>query len=184
MPSAFDFNFNPALAGQGLPVAGNIADRLTNWISGDLDYRRQREMSMFNAHEAERAFNRELSASNTAYQRAAADMRAAGLNPYTMHTGGATVPSGRSASAAGGERSGAGFGQLIMSLVGSAFDLSKMALSNNNRLAVEMLRGGHALQREEVRATNAFNLAKLRPYPVKYVYRNGESNVYYRRFDK
>lgn len=184
MPSAFDFQFDPSLSGQGSNVAGGLADRLTNWISGDLDYKRQREMSMFNASEAQRAFDREMYASNTAYQRAAADMRAAGLNPYTMHTGGASVPSGRSASAAGGERSGAGFGQLIMSLVGSAFDLSKMALSNNNRLAVEMLRGGHALQREEVRATNAFNLAKLRPYPVKYVYRNGESNVYYRRFDK
>lgn len=184
MPSGFDFSFDNSLTGQGGNVFGNVADRLTNWISGDLDYRRQREMSLFNASEAQRAFDREMYASNTAYQRATADMRAAGLNPYTMHTGGASVPSGRSASAAGGERSGAGFGQLIMSLVGSAFDLSKAAMNNSSRASVELMRGANALQREQLRATNAYDLAKLRPYPVKYVYRNGESNVYYRRFDK
>lgn len=93
-----------------------------NAVTGNIDYQRQVDMfnrsALFNAEQAAigRAFNSKEAGtqrawseqmSNTAYQRAAADMRKAGLNPYLAITnGGASSPSGATASGASASASG------------------------------------------------------------------------------
>ncbi len=54
----------------------------------------------FNASEAQKQRDYVSYMSNTAYQRAASDARAAGLNPYVALSSGASTPSGAAASSA------------------------------------------------------------------------------------
>lgn len=151
-----------------------LLDGLENRFTGNLDYARTvAERSANNAFNAQQAaIGREFESkeaqkdrdwkerlSNTAYQRAAADMKAAGINPAAMLGGAqsASTPSGSSAHAvaahsggSGSFRSGSGFdtlarvaGMLISSGISSALQASKAAsfaqFSRSNRVLASAL---------------------------------------------
>ncbi|AXH77859.1 MAG: DNA pilot protein [Microviridae sp.] len=93
----------------GLPILGALAAALPV-VGSLLDYRSQANTNAATAHQADlsRNFDAEQalqnrqfqeSLSNTAYQRATADMRSAGLNPMLAYSqGGASTPGGSMAS--------------------------------------------------------------------------------------
>lgn len=94
----------------------------------------------FNSQEAQKQRDYETAMSNTAYQRAAEDMRKAGLNPYLAYNnGGASTPtayaaSASNASAGSGARSGSGRGGALGSLVNDAVSLAKAFIYSSARI--------------------------------------------------
>lgn len=86
-----------------LPSFSDITDNM--FMEEDRNQRQEwtegqrADQNRFNADQAERQRNWQADMSNTAYQRAMADMKAAGLNPMlASHLGGGSTPSGGQAS--------------------------------------------------------------------------------------
>lgn len=150
-----------SLAGGALSSAGtasqNQANAATSW-----------QMAQFNAQEAAKNRDFQERMSNTAYQRAMADMRAAGLNPILAYQqGGAGTPSGSSASGTAPhfENAMEGLGRGATSASGAArnfYDLQQIKASTANTVtqadlnkANETLSGVNAAKAAQDTATSA-----------------------------
>lgn len=92
-----------------------------NFLTGERDFNRQKELQeiaqQFSANEAQKSRDWQAQLSNTAYQRAAKDLKAAGLNPALLYSssGQASTPAG--ATAHGLSASAGSSGQGVVSLI-------------------------------------------------------------------
>lgn len=128
-----------------------IWDSAGNIFTGNADWNRQVQTMRYNSAEAQKSRDWQERLSNTAYRRAVADLRGAGLNPYLAMTGGASpssTPSGATAHTGNNvAKSSEGLMKLISTLttlVGTAVNVSSMNARNlaniNSREAIESAR--------------------------------------------
>ena len=141
---------------QGNPTGNafyGIGNAIANAITGDIDYARQLEslgfQNAFNASEAQKQRDFEERMSNTAYQRAVADMRKAGLNPYLAYSqGGASTPTGYASTSGSGVASRSmsdNFVKLLGNLVNLVAGMATTSMKTSAQLASTATKANSAI---------------------------------------
>lgn len=118
----------PQILGAGASLLGGLIGYKGTADTNSANARQVAQTNAFNAAEAQRNRDFQERMSDTQYQRAVADMRAAGLNPALAYQqGGAGTPGGSSASgtAARYENPGAQIGQTVSNTVANALEAAQ-----------------------------------------------------------
>lgn len=186
-------------------TGADLFQSLDNRLSGNLDYARELELQSisnafsaveaqktrdFNAREAQKARDFSEYMSSSAYQRAMADMKAAGLNPaLAFSQGGASTPSAAVASAnsahgasAHAGRSGEGWreiGNILTALLGGAFRVATTSMMGEAQMAQTLARNNSAYQIAQSRSDSAYEVALSRD--LEHMRRDEKWREYYSR---
>lgn len=133
-------NLMPFTMPTGINAIGvKIGDWFDNLMTGQRDFDRNKELqsiaNQFNATEAQKSRDFSERMSNTAYQRAVADMKAAGLNPALLYSSGGVASTPATSAAHSAQASAGNSSMALTSLIGTVGQLILGAVRLGNSAA-------------------------------------------------